>query len=123
MITKAVVTALSFQVTDFPKPRDGEAPFETFTFYDRETDRDPRAVTVLVDRQVPKDTYPAEFEQAVAVMQIEEVERAVKRQDREDGSRTYDSVAKQFKARVIAFEPAPAKQNGKAASAPAKAAA
>ena len=122
MIAKAVVTALSFQTTDFPPAPKDQAPNETFTYYDRETDRDPRAVTVLVDRQVPKETFPSEFEQVVAVLQIEEVERAVKRQDREDGSRTYDSVSKQFKARVVAFEPAPARANGKAAAPPAKAA-
>src|SRR5262245_26405041 len=123
MIAKAVVTALSFQPTDFPKAPAGQDPYETFTYFDRETERDPRAVTVLVDRQVPKDSFPGEYEPCTAVLQIEEVERAVTRTDREDRSRTYDSVSKQFKAKVIAFEPAPQKANGKANAASAKAAA
>lgn len=123
MIAKAVVTALSIQTTDFPPVAAGEPPRETFTYYDRHTERDPRAVTVLIEKGIPKEHYPAEFEDIVAVLQIEEVERAVKRQDREDHSRTYDSVTKQFKAKLLDFEPAPAKSNGKAAAAPAKAAA
>jgi hypothetical protein len=123
MIAKAVVTALSFQTTEFPKAPAGQPPNETFTYYDRETERDPRAVTVLVDRGIPAESRPKEFEPCVVVLQIEEVERAVKRQDREDGSRTYDSVSKQYKMKVLDFEPAPAKANGKAAAPPAKAAA
>lgn len=123
MIAKAVVTALSIQDTDFPSVKAGERPWQTFTYYDRETDRDPAAVTVLIDRQIAPETFPAEFEEVVAVLQIEQVARAVKRQDREDGSRTYDSVSNQLKARVVAFEPVAAKGNGKAAAPPAKAAA
>lgn len=123
MIAKAVVTALSFQTTDFPKAPDGQPPNETFTYYDRETERDPRAVTVLMERGIPGDRRPGEFEPCVVVLQVEEVERAVKRQDREDGSRTYDSVSKQYKMKVLDFEPASAKANGKAAATPAKAAA
>jgi hypothetical protein len=123
MIAKAVVTALSFQTTDFPPVAAGQPPRETFTFYDTDTDRDPRAVTVLLELGIPVDSRPKEFEQCVVVLQIEEVERAVKRQDREDGSRTYDSVTKQQKLKVLDFEPAPGKSNGRASAPPAKAAA
>jgi hypothetical protein len=123
MIAKAVVTALSFQTTDFPPVAAGQPPRETFTYYDKETERDPRAVTVLLEQGIPADRRPQEFDTCVVVLQVEEVERAVKRQDREDGSRTYDSVSKQFKAKVLDFEPAPAKANGKAAVSSAKAAA
>lgn len=123
MIAKAVVTALSFQTTDFPPVAAGQPPRETFTFYDKETDRDPRAVTVLLEQGIPAESRPKEFEQCVVVLQVEEVERAVKRQDREDGSRTYDSVSKQQKLKVLDFEPAPSKSNGKSAVSAAKAAA
>lgn len=123
MIAKAVVTALSFQETDFPKAPAGEPPNETFTYYDRDTERDPEAVTVLLDRGIPADQRPAEFEECVVVLQIEQVARAVTRTDREDRSRTYESVTKQHKVKVLAFEPAPPKNNGKASTPPAKAAA
>jgi hypothetical protein len=125
MICKAVVTALSHQQTDFPRVKEGERPWRTLTYFDKEVDRDPRAVTVLVDRGIPESDYPVEYQPVTLVMQIEEIERAVTRTDREDRSRTYESVAKQMKARIIAFEPAPQVANGKpgAAKPPAKAAA
>jgi hypothetical protein len=126
MICKAVVVALSHQETDFPRVKDGERPWRSLTYFDKEVDRDPRAVTVLVDRSIPEAEYPAEYQAVTLVMQIEEVERAVTRTDRDDRSRTYESVSRQMKARVIAFEPAPQKANGAAKSAtppPAKAAA
>lgn len=107
MIAKAVVTALSFQTTDFPKAPAGQPPNETFTYYDQQTERDPRAVTVAVDRGIPADQRPAQFTPCFAVFQIEEVDRVAKRQDREDAGRTYDSATKQHKLKVIAFEPVP----------------
>lgn len=107
MIAKAVVTALSFQTTDFPKAPAGQPPNETFTYFDVETERDPRAVTVAVDRGIPADQRPAQFTPCVAVFQVEEVDRVAKRQDREDAGRTYDSTTKQHKLKVLAFEPAP----------------
>ena|SRR6185503_2452263 len=123
MICKAVVTALSIQDTDFPSVKSGERPHQTFTYYDRETDRDPQAVTVLIDRGISPEVFPNEFDQVTVVFQIEQVARAVKRQDREDGSRTYDSVSNQYKLKVIDFEPAAAKANGRSTAPPAKAAA
>lgn len=120
MIAKAVVTAMSFQTTDFPKAPAGQLPNETFTYFDEETERDPVSVTVALDRGIPADQRPGRFTACVAVFQIEQVDRVVKRQDREDAGRTYDSATKQHKLKVIAFEPVP-----KAAekSQPAKAAA
>jgi hypothetical protein len=107
MIAKAVVTALSFQETDFPKAPAGQPPNETFTYYDEDTERDPRAVTVALDRGIPADQRPQKFGLCTVVLQIEEVERVVKRQDREDAGRTYDATSKQHKLKVLAFEPAP----------------
>lgn len=107
MIAKAVVTALSFQTTDFPKAPPGQPPNETFTYYDQETERDPRAVTVAVDRGIPADQRPSQFTPCVAVFQVEEVDRVAKRQDREDAGRTYDATTKQYKLKVISFERVP----------------
>ncbi len=124
MIAKAVVTALSFQETDFPKAPDGQPPNETFTYFDEATERDPRAVTVLMERGIPGDHRPAKFEAVTVVMQVEEVERVVQRQDREDAGRTYSSAAKQHKLKVLDFEPAPAEAfAGKAKGGAGKAAA
>jgi hypothetical protein len=113
MIAKAVVTALSFQETDFPKAPAGQPPNETFTYYDEHTERDPRAVTIPIDRGIPGDQRPQKFEACTIVLQVEEVERVVTRQDREDASRTYNSATKQHKVKVLAFEPVA--KNGKAA--------
>ena len=107
MIAKAVVTALSFQETDFPKAPEGQPPNETFTYFDEQTERDPRAVTVMLDRGIPADSRPARFQATVVVLQVEEVDRVVQRQDREDAGRTYSSATKQHKLKVLAFEPAP----------------
>jgi hypothetical protein len=107
MIAKAVVTALSFQTTDFPKAPAGQPPNETFTYYDTETERDPRAVTVSLDRGIPVDQRPAQFTPCVAVFQVEEVDRVAKRQDREDAARTYDATTKQHRLKVLAFESVP----------------
>ncbi|HEY0392081.1 MAG TPA: hypothetical protein VGC63_10250 [Solirubrobacterales bacterium] len=107
MIAKAVVTALSFQTTDFPKAAAGQPSNETFTYFDQDTERDPRAVTVAVERGIPADQRPAQFTPCLAVFQVEEVDRTVKRQDREDAGRTYDATTKQHKLKVLAFEPPP----------------
>lgn len=103
MIVKGVARILGIDVAEFPKPRQGEKPFQEVTYWDRES-RDKDAVTLLIDRQVPSEIYPAEGDDAVLVLQVEQVSRVVKRQDRDDPGRTYDSATKQFKARVIAFE-------------------
>ena len=123
MIAKAVVEARSFGVADFPKPRPGQPPRETFTYIDESTSRDPQMVTIAVDPSLPESSRPAKGETVTAVLQVEQVERVVKRQDREDAGRTYDSAAKQFRVFVLDFEPAPGASNGKAAAAPAKASA
>lgn len=107
MIAKAVVTAMSFQTTDFPKVAAGQPPNETFTYFDEQTERDPVAVTVALDRGIPADQRPGRFAPCLAVFQIEQVDRVVKRQDREDAARTYDSATKQHKLKVIGFEPVP----------------
>lgn len=122
MICKALVKVLGIDVAEFPKPRPGEKPFDEVTYWDRES-RDKDAVTLLIDREVPSDTYPGEDSQAVLVLQIEQVSRVVKRQDREDPGRTYDSATKQFKARVIAFEKPAASGNGAGSASSAKTAA
>jgi hypothetical protein len=122
MIAKAVVTALSFQETEFPKAAAGEPPNETFTYYDEHTERDPRAVTIPIDRGIPTDQRPGKFEGCTMVLQVEEVERVVTRQDREDASRTYNSATKQHKVKVLAFEPFP-KSNGRASAEPVASAA
>lgn len=103
MICKGVVRILGVGVAEFPKPKPGDKPYEEVTYWDRES-RDKNAVTLLIDRQVPPETYPREGEDAVLVLQVEQVSRVVKRQDRDDPGRTYDSASKQFKARVVAFE-------------------
>jgi hypothetical protein len=118
MIVKGVARVLGIDVAEFPKVKHGEKPWDEVTYWDRES-RDRSAVTILIDRQVPVDTYPREGEDAVLVLQVEEVARVVKRQDRDDPGRTYEAATKQFKARVVGFEPAPAK----AKASPAKAAA
>lgn len=122
MIAKGVIRVLGVEPAEYPKPRAGERPWDELTYWDRES-RGKDAVTVLIDRQVSPDTYPSEGDDATVVFQLEQVNRVVKRQDREDANRTYDAAAKQFKATVIAFEAAPSKANGKSAASPAKAAA
>jgi hypothetical protein len=59
----------------------------------------------------------------VLVLQVEQVSRVVKRQDRDDPGRTYDSAAKQFKARVVGFEKTAGVSNGAGKAADAKPAA
>ena len=122
MICKGIVRILGVDVAEFPKAKQGEKPYEEVTYWDRES-RDKNAVTLLIDRQVPTDTFPREGEDAVLVLQVEQVSRVVKRQDRDDPGRTYDSAAKQFKARVVAFEKAAAAANGAGDPASAKASA
>jgi hypothetical protein len=119
---KAVIRALSTQDTDFPKPPNGEPKNRTITYFDREVDRDPISVTVPLERGIPLDREPGEFEEVVAVFQMEEIARPVTRTDRQDRSRTYDAVSKQIRLKVLDFEELPAKANGKAQTA-AKAAA
>jgi hypothetical protein len=122
MIAKAVVRVLSFQTTDFPKVPAGQPPNETVTYYDTDVERDPTSVTVPIDRGIPGDQRPQAFgDMATVVLQIEQVERVVKRQDRDDAGRTYDSAIKQHKVKVVAFEAAPRAAGGKSAPEPVKA--
>lgn len=119
MIVKGQALILGIDVAEFPKPRQGEKPYEEVTYWDRQS-RDKDAVTLLIDREVPSDTYPTDGQEVVLVLQVEQVSRVVKRQDREDPGRTYDSATKQFKARVVGFEkpaanPVAAKPAAKAA--------
>lgn len=108
MIAKAVVRFMSFQTTDFPKAPNGQPPNETVTYYDTEVSRDPQSVTVPIERGIPGDRRPKDFgEMVTIVFQVEQVERVVKRQDREDAGRTYDSAVKQHRLKVLDFEPAP----------------
>jgi hypothetical protein len=121
MIVKAVLRVLSIQPTDFPKAPAGQPPNETVTYFDGEVARDPESVTVPMERGIPVDRRPSGFGELVtATLQVEQVERVVKRQDREDAGRTYDSAVKQFKVKVLDFEPPP---KAAAKSEPAKAAA
>lgn len=120
MIVKGVARILGIDVAEFPKARQGEAPYHEVIYWDRES-REKDTVRLLIDRQVPSETYPREGDDAVLVLQIEQVPRVVKRQDRDDPGRIYDAAAKQFKARVVGFEPAPPRSNGKASASDAKA--
>lgn len=104
---------MCIEPAEFPKPREGEKPYDEVTYFDRES-RDKDNVTLLIDRQVPTESYPREMDEAVLVLSVEQVARVVKRQDRDDPGRTYDSASKQFKARVVAFEKLGASANGKA---------
>jgi hypothetical protein len=121
MIAKAVVEARSFGVSDFPKPKPGEPPRETFTYIDESTSRDPQMVTISVEAGLPAEGRPNKGDLCVMVMQLEQVERVVTRQDREDAGRTYNAATKQYRAKVLAFEAAP-KASSRAQSEPAKAA-
>ena len=120
MIVKGRALVMCIEPAEFPKPRQGEKPYDEITYFDRES-RDKDNVTVLIDREVPTDTYPAEMQEAVLVLSVEQVARVVKRQDREDPGRTYDSATKQFRARVVAFEKPAGSGNGSGAAAGSKA--
>jgi hypothetical protein len=111
MIVKGRALVMCIEPAEFPKPRQGEKPYDEVTYFDRQS-RDKDNVTLLIDRQVPTDSYPREMEEAVLVLSVEQVSRVVKRQDRDDPGRTYDSASKQFRARVVAFEPVSAAANG-----------